>query len=78
MLDIMKVIHLENVDVSIWSFINYVNFATLGLNLELNIVKTQRNSTQLNPKQLLKQLRWVRHSTHLEPTHHPQTFQPLL
>ena len=52
MLDIMKVIHLENVDVSIWSFINYVNFATLGLNLELNIVKTQRNSTQLNPKQL--------------------------
>ena len=52
MLDIMKVIHLENVDVSIWSFINYVNFATLGLILELNIVKTQRNSTQ--PKATVK------------------------
>ena len=36
MLAILKVIHLENVDVSIWGFINYVNFATLGLNLELN------------------------------------------
>ena len=38
---------------------------------EASIVKTQRNSTQ--PKK--KQLRWVRHSTHLEPTpptpHHP-------
>ena len=33
------------------------------------IVKTQRNSTQLNStKATQKQLRWVRHSTHLEPT----------
>ena len=44
------------------------------------IVKTQRNSTQLKATQ--KQLRWVRHSTHLEPTPPhptpPQTFQALL
>ena len=36
---------------------------------EHNIVKTQRNSTQLNStKATQKQLHWVRHSTHLEPT----------
>ena len=43
------------------------------------IVKTQRNSTQLNStKATQKQLRWVRHSTHLEPTtppHHPKLFR---
>ena len=36
-----------------------------------NIVKTQRNSTQLKATQ--KQLRWVRRSTHLEPTQPPHT-----
>ena len=47
---------------------------TLSLN-DAFIVKTQRNSTQLKATQ--KQLRWVRHSSHLEPTP-PQTFQALL
>ena len=45
-------------------------------NCEVNYtVKTQRNSTQLNStKATQKQLRWVRHSTHLEPTPpHPYT-----
>ena len=41
------------------------------------IVKTQRNSTQLNStKATQKQLRWVRHSTHLEPTHTTHTTHP--
>ena len=38
---------------------------------------TQLNSTQLKATQ--KQLRWVRHSSHLEPTTaHTQTFHSLL
>ena len=46
--------------------------------ISTNIVKTQRNSTQLKATQ--KQLRWVRHSTHVFPTTPPpqQIFQALL
>ena len=52
-------------------------------------ILSKPNVTQLNStKATQKQLRWVRHSTHLEPTHTtpptphhptpPQTFQALL
>ena len=42
---------------------------SVDLPAKFGFVKTQHNSTQLNStKATQKQLRWVRHSTHLEPT----------
>ena len=55
-------------------------FATCKM-INTFIVKTQRNSTQLNStKATQKQLRWVRLSSHLEPTAPTplHTFQVLL
>ena len=62
-------------------FQHFIFLKIIGLNipyrqqkLMLVIVKTHRNSTQLNStKATQKQLRWVRHSTHLEPTHTTHT-----